>query len=237
MGIQYTPIHSKGSRNLENRYKNLHIYLYPNTSTSDVVVEDGNTAHDGAKSLVNQLVEETDLEYGEVPVNYSHPDISVQAAEDMKADFGDWLDNQGVTWKGMHLLVSSGSADGYADVPGGTSSCALKDRCHGALRMGPTPQWAKNAVAHECLHSIIDPTTNTTVAWTRSHSKNGDRQHDLGTVYGSAGDISPMATSYSDHAKHGECGTNYINIPGVYNQDLTSCTTGAVQATIDKIEQ
>jgi hypothetical protein len=240
----YVEVYTTGNLSA-NEYRNLSIYEYPNTSTQDSLCEkdaDKPDVYSGLKGMADQLVNNGIIDYAEILIDYSHPHIDGNDARDYRTSFRNWLDNQGISWNGVHFLAAAGFAGGNAEVPTSESGSALvNDQCT-ILGCGSTRQWIRNASSHEALHTIIDSDTAEVRKMSEHYNNGGHRQHDLGTVLSGAGDSSPLCTSYEDtHGRHdGDlddgCATDYPNVSGVYNETLTSCTKTGVKETVNSLK-
>lgn len=244
MSESYQQLYTVGEES-SDRHRNLSIYQYPNTSVQDSLCEKEAGKPDvylGLRNMADQLVNEGLINHVEILINYSHPNINGDSAEDYRTAFRKWLNAEEITWNGVHFLAASGVAEGNAEVPTSQNESALVNNRCTALLAGSTRPWIRNAAFHEALHNIID-SDNVKVREMSEHwDHGGDRQHDLGTVLSSAGDSSPLCTSYEDsHGRHdgdmgAGCATDYPNVVGVYNETLTTCTKTGVEETVKSLD-
>lgn len=236
--MAYMQQYTNGNSSATGR-KRLSIYLYPASSNQDSLCEQGADKNDvflGVRNMANQLINEGIIEYVDILTNYDHPDVNGSSPRDCRKAFRSWLDSQNISWTGVHLYADTGTGTGNAEVANSPNASALvNDRC-AYLRCGSTRQWIRNAASHESLHTIINADGSNVKSMSEHPDNPGDRQHDLGTILGPAGDTSPMCTSYAEeHGRHGECSKDYTNVKGVYNETLTHCTKDGVQETVSDL--
>lgn len=212
---------------------NMNVYIYPNTPKADPLALE-------AKSAISLALEFTKIHfeiYGDdgsyrVEIDYSYPRLiyNGDSSTEQKIRFKDYFEKWTVTnasGKGVHLLLSSEFAGGYAD-SGEWLESAWNDETEavaGSVSGGGAH--FRNICIQEAFHPFIGDNVPSAV---EMMGPSGN-EHTLGTVT-SDSKQTPMVASYLDdgYAAEGECSGVHNSMPD-YTEVPSECTSEAMRLT------
>lgn len=221
----------------------LNIYLYPNATIDDPLVQSGGVVRAGAESFATQLIDNDIIGSYYIYISYEHPGYSPN--DDTTKTWRDWTSYDGPNDKesvtGCHLLVyriSTSTSNGTADgIPSGKGAFANSQSCVVAQSQQSSGAATKQVTVHEIGHTcIVDDESGVTDGLGDSDTSD-TVDHELGQVYAGVlgdGPISPMSTGYADgEGREGDCSNNAPwNL--TYDESLSSCAKEALTRTANQ---
>lgn len=217
----YKSVESRGFPDRESIPLSVFLYFNETFDAQPEVV-------DGIKTGLDQLYNQTPMDYYEILVHQDTLNISIQGDNQVERrnDFFDSWYNAGdpihPDYRGIHLASSNEFTGGEAT--GGQNKGGAFASAESAV---DGTQCCQNYYVNSHLHEILHCTINSNI---KRVQEMGDDEHQLGTIY-SDGRKSPMASrEYS--GKVGECSSLYA--ADGESEQLSECEVQATELTIEQ---